>query len=71
MCDAARARIFDGMTRTGLIAQVALALGLLLSYTVLTALNHDATALLALLAGQGAGAGIAQAGKALAPAGEG
>lgn len=52
------------MTRIALIANAALAIGVLISYTVLTALNHDATALLTILVGQGAAIGIGTGAKA-------
>lgn len=66
----ARAPTVWRVTRTGLIAQTVLALGLLISYTLLTALGHDASALLAVLVGQAAGAGASQFGKVAAPPGD-
>jgi hypothetical protein len=58
------------VTRTALIANVAFAVAILVSYTLLTALGHDSTALLTVLIGQGASLGIASGAKAAAPAGD-
>jgi hypothetical protein len=58
------------MTRTAIIANAAFAIAILIAYTVLTALNHDATPLITILVGQGAAVGIGQGAKAAAPPGD-
>jgi hypothetical protein len=65
----ASAGTFGAVTKTGIIASTALALGVLIAYVLLTALNHDATALLGILVGQVGTVGVAQASKAVAKTG--